>query len=753
MPNFSVNKTISKVTSAFKMLSLGVLFIRPDRQSMQKTSNNLNGNAIVVVAILVGWLIFHEQRASYYDPAFGISLVAVLLNLIFLVWFWRHNTNNTKLINQGEGDVLQQAPGCEQSEAALRESEERFCLLVNSVDDVFWISDPKQNQLIYVSPAYEKIWGRTCESLKANFPEWINAIHPDDQERVRQAFFDNVFQGKYEAEYRIVRPDSSIRWVRDRGYSVKNQAGEILYVSGIAQDITQHKQTEAALRESEENYRMLAENLPQLVWITRPDGFVEYFNQRWLNYTGLQPHETLGWDWQKVVHAEDLPHALEKWTTGLQTGNQIEVQYRLKRVDNVYRWHLVQALPLRDSNGNIVKWFGTCTDIDDRKRTEEALEESEQRLRLIVESDIVGIQFGDVYGGLSRVNDAFLKMVGYTPKDFFAGKFGWLDITPPEYLPLDEAAIAQAKVKGFSNLYEKEYIRKDGSRVPVLIRFALIDERQEEAVTFVIDISDRKRVEEEIRQLNETLEERVKQRTLQLEATNKELESFSYSVSHDLRAPLRHIAGFVDLLEKRLDSTALDDISRRYLKIITDTNKLAGKLIDDLLAFSRMGRSEMRYSIIDMNLMVQEVKRELEPETRNREICWQIEPLPTIPGDPSMLRLVLRNLLENAIKYTKTQEVAKIALGCTNNTNNGQEVVFFVRDNGIGFDMRYVHKLFGVFQRLHSDPEFEGTGVGLANVQRIIHRHGGRVWAEAELNKGATFYFALPQELAVGSGK
>src|SRR6516164_4900257 len=245
----------------------------------------------------------------------------------------------------------------------------------------------------------------------------------------------------------------------------------------------------------------------------------------------------------------------------------------------------------------------------------------------------------------------------------------------------------------------------------------------------------RRRIEDSLRQARDHLQ-------VELEASNKELESFAYSVSHDLRAPLRHVVGYSELLQRQA-SSLLDDRSRRYLQTIDNAAKRMGNLIDDLLGFSRIGRAETRKTLVNLEQLAREVVKELEQETSSRDIAWKIGALPVCYGDRSMLKLVLVNLTSNAVKFTRMRARAEIEIGCADG-NEGQAELF-VRDNGAGFDMQYANKLFGVFQRLHRSEEFEGTGIGLATAQRIIHRHGGKIRAEGAVDRGATFYFSLPR--------
>jgi PAS domain S-box-containing protein len=382
----------------------------------------------------------------------------------------------------------------------------------------------------------------------------------------------------------------------------------------------------------------------------------------------------------------------------------------------------------------------------ERKRYVDALRESENKYRMLIEQASDGIFILDQEGNLLEVNSRACEMLGYGLELF---QMNVKELVPEEDVNIARHSFAELR-SGKTILSERRLLRNDGTIIHAEISAKMLDDGRIQAIAR--NVTERKLAEEEIRNLNETLERRVAERTAQLQEANQELESFSYTVSHDLRAPLRFTSGFADLLVKRVGPT-MDETVLRYLKVISESVNQAGDLIDDLLEFSRMGRAEMCHTVVNMNPLVQEILRMLEGDINGRTISWQIEDLPKVQGDPSMLRIVWQNLLANAIKYTRPRDEAVIEVGSIKQSG---EHIFYVRDNGVGFDMQYSDKLFGVFRRLHDAEEFEGTGIGLANVRRIIHRHSGRTWAEGKVGAGATFYFSLPkqgEEGANGEGK
>jgi PAS domain S-box-containing protein len=509
-------------------------------------------------------------------------------------------------------------------------------------------------------------------------------------------------------------------------------------------DITERKRVELALLESEELFSRAFRSSPIGITITNQNNgkFIEV-NKAWCNIYGFTIEEAIGHTAEELAIIDsETRHRIINEIKAKGTLTSIELSLRDKRGN--YHTILFSSENIEIAGEPCV--LSTGIDITDRKLAEKALKENNSRLELAMQSANMAWWEMDIITGSVIFDQRKSEMLGY-PAEKFKHYKDFMSLVHHE--DSDKAMKAmQRHIDGLTDKYEIEYriltrsgeykwfydigaiVKNDPKGLPLL------------ATGLVIDISERKQAEEKIKMLNEELEERVIQRTTQLEDANKELEAFSYSVSHDLRSPLRHINGFAEILTKQYSDNLPED-AKKYLNTITGSAKKMGILIDDLLSFSRTGRAELKKATLKMNQVIEDSIAQIQPSLKDRKIDWKISPLPEVNGDYNLLRLAWINLLDNAVKYTRYKEKAVIQIGFKDEIGN---IIFYIQDNGVGFDMKYADKLFGVFQRLHSSSQFDGTGIGLANVQRIIFRHGGRTWAEAETDKGATFYFSIPKE-------
>jgi PAS domain S-box-containing protein len=401
-----------------------------------------------------------------------------------------------------------------------------------------------------------------------------------------------------------------------------------------------------------------------------------------------------------------------------------------------------QGFPVRDAQGQLLGAMIRVQDIDTQRRREEEHRRTEQHFRLLIETAQEGIWTIDTEGRTTYVNRYMADLLGYSPEEMRGSLlFDFMD--KGEQPAVREDLTEQSTGSGTTVHRDRQFRRKDGT--PVWTRLSatpMCDEhgRYTGSLAMITDITQRREAEEQVRQLNTELERRIAERTAQLEFSNHELESFAYSVAHDLRSPLRSIASFSDALVEDC-AAQLDDTGKDYLRRITGGARRMSELIDGLLALSRVNSTELKSRECNLSALAHAVLEQLQEQQPERQVKVRIQEGLVAQGDPHLLRAVLENLLGNAWKFTREKPVAEIELSATQ--DQAGRHTYVVRDNGAGFDMAYRDKLFGVFQRLHAQREFEGTGIGLATVQRILRRHGGRIWGEGQPGQGASFFFTL----------
>ena len=648
-------------------------------------------------------------------------------------------------------------------EEALREKERRLSESQRIAHIGSWTCDLRDpaRKLAWSEELY-RLYGVSPDAFTPTIGSLLNLIIPEDRS-VIEKWLSACAAGKKpgDVEFRLMLTDGSVRVFSRRGELQYDSDNRPVRMSGTSQDITESRQTEAALRESEERFQTMVNGIPQLAWMAEADGSVFWYNQRWYDYTGKTFEQMQGWGWQSVHHPDFLSQVMEGWTRAIATGQPFDMEFPMRGADGVFHAFLTRVMPLRDPAGRVVRWFGTNTDISERKQTEERLAAQAEELRQsrqdlesktfmlqsVLDSMVEGLAVADEQGKLIIWNPAAEKLVGlgstHLPPEEWSAHYGVylpdkVTPIPPGETPLERAMRGEV-------VNTEIFLRNPGLNREVWLEINSSPLRGKDGVlhggvTAFRDITQRRADELEIRKLNDELEERIAKRTEQLEATNDELEAFSYSVSHDLRTPLRHIASFARILVNDF-GPAMAVEARGHLQCIEDAVRRMGLLVDALHSMAVLRRQSLRLHHCELNPIVREVISVLEPECEGRDVEWRVGQLPALDCDPVLMGQVFQNLLSNALKYSRGRSRAVIEVDSIQEP--GKPVILLVRDNGAGFDMKYAQKLFGMFQRMHTESEFEGTGVGLATVHRIIQKHGGTIWAEAEVGQGATFYFVL----------
>ena len=492
------------------------------------------------------------------------------------------------------------------------------------------------------------------------------------------------------------------------------------------------KYAEQEISNRESHFRQLAEGLPQLVWTCKADGKCDYLSPQWLEYTGIPEAEQLGFEWLNQIHPNDKEPTIEGWKLAYKNETSLDMEFRIRRFDGIYHWHKARALPFRDKDKKIIKWFGTNTDIEASKKVEYLLRASKDYLRRIIDNLYVFVFVLEADGTLIEANRASLG-AGELSIENVKGKRLW-NCQWWSFSEIVQETIKSANTSaanGSSLRFDLE-MQIAQERIPV--DFILSPMKNEDGkithlIATAVDMSARREIEKKLEEYAQ-----------ELKHSNEELEQFANIASHDLQEPLRMVASYTEMLGKRYKGQ-LDERADRYIDYAVQGAWRMQELINDLLAFSRIGSTNQHFHLIDTNLVLQNVLSNLKSSIEESNVVIKYDNLPKVKSDAIHLGQLLQNLINNAIKFNTSDEPT-IEI-CVKKVK--REWLFSIKDNGIGIEEKYQKRIFQMFRRLHERTKYQGSGIGLAIAKKIIELHGGKIWTESIIDKGSTFYFTIPE--------
>lgn len=629
----------------------------------------------------------------------------------------------------------------------LEEQQALFASLVNSSNDAI-ISRNLDGVITSWNRGAQTLFGYTAaEAIGEN----IMILVPQELRKEETTIFNRIRDGEFveNFETRRIKKDGSIAYITVTSSPIRNADGTIIGASNISHDISDRLDNERKLRSERTMLRTLIDNIPDYIYVKDTLSRHIINNKAMVGLIGAaSEEETLGKS-SMDFFGENVARAyLDEDKQILQFGTaMINFEESTVTKSGEQKYLLTTKVPLTDEKNNVIGIVGISRDVTQQKQTELELRTSKYLLERAQQVAIIGhwtLQAGPAAASRLSLSGETCRILGIEQASFDGRLQSFLSFVHPDDLHAVNRAMSSALVNQVAYSMDHRIIARDGVEKWVHVQTEVTSDSDNSLpmlLGIVQDITARKKTESEILSLNAGLEKKVSERTSQLEAVNKELEAFSYSISHDLRAPLRIIDGFATILME--DADGHDEKIVKHARTISRNATRMGQLVDDLLNFSRLGRTQMKVTEVDMHALVDQVLEEFHAADTVKHAKIKIHELQSAKGDGSLLKQVWVNLLSNAIKYSSKKQEPVVEVGML---EGATFPTWYVRDNGAGFSMDYAGKLFGVFQRLHKQDEFDGTGVGLALVQRIILRHGGKVWAESKVNEGATFFFALSSD-------